>query len=65
MGRHPPPAGGLTEVWFTNRSAMRAAMSSPAGLAASAFFAEDESQFIHPPAMSAFLAQETLGLDVG
>ena len=59
IGWRESPDGGITEVWFPTHSSMKRDLSSTAGLAASAIFAEDEVKFILPARMSAFLAQET------
>lgn len=57
------PPDGLTEVWWDSMDAMNAAMSSAAGMAASAQLAADEVQFIESSKISAFLAEEKVIFD--
>lgn len=54
------PDGGMTQVWWESAEAMAVALASAAGQCASTRFAEDERNFIHPPAMTAFLARSRL-----
>lgn len=53
------PDGGMTEVWWRSHAHMKRDLASPEGQAASALFAADERNFVHPRRMSAFLASET------
>jgi hypothetical protein len=53
------PDGGMTEVWWTSHAEMKRALATAAAQAASARFADDEQNFVHPPRMSAMLARET------
>lgn len=57
------PPDGLTEVWWESEPAMRAAMASTEGQAASAELAIDEAQFIESSKISAFLATEEVIFD--
>ena len=57
------PPDGLTEVWWESEAAMQAALSTPAGQAASAALAADEVQFIEMSKISAFLAVEEVIFD--
>jgi hypothetical protein len=57
-GWRTPPAGGVTEVWWDSRENQLAAFASEEGQRASTLMAEDEPRFVHPPAMTAFLATE-------
>lgn len=53
------PDGGMTEVWWTSHAAMKQALASAEAQTASALFAADERNFVHPPRMTAMLARET------
>jgi len=57
-GWRSPPEGGVTEVWWDGREEQLAAFAGEEGAKASAVMAEDEPRFVHPPAMTAFLATE-------
>lgn len=57
------PPDGLTEVWWESEASMQAALGSPEGQAASAALQADEEQFIDPPRISAFLADEEVIFD--
>lgn len=57
------PPDGLTEVWWESEESMQAAFATPEGQAASAALQADEEQFIYPPKISAFLADEEVIFD--
>lgn len=57
------PPDGLTEVWWPDEAAMKAAFGSPEGQAASKALAEDEAQFIEMSKISAFLAIDEVIFD--
>lgn len=57
------PPDGLTEVWWESEEAMKAALSSPEGIEASRLLQADEEEFIDPPRISAFLADEEVIFD--
>lgn len=53
-----PEPDGITEVWWSSESAMRAAFTSPEAAEASALLAADEQEFVDPTRSIAFLAEE-------
>ncbi|GGY90181.1 EthD domain-containing protein [Novosphingobium colocasiae] len=57
------PPDGLTEVWWESEEAMQAAFATPEGQEASRLLQADEEQFIDPPKISAFLADEEVIFD--